>query len=79
MKIPSVKKLVENYTLAEVTLAEAAILDGEKPQIEVEGEDEGEQLTHAFAAKYILEMMAEGMEFKLALREFTQKVRNSIS
>lgn len=79
MKIPSVKKLVENYSLEEVAAAEEAILEGEKPQIEVEGEDEGEQLTHAYAAKYILEMMAGGMEFKQALREFTQKVRNSIS
>ncbi len=60
-------------------MAEAAILDGEKPKIEIEGDDEGEQLTHAYAAKYILEMMAGGMDFKAALREFTQKVRNSIS
>jgi len=79
MKIPSVKKLVETYTLEQVTQAEAAILEGESLQIEIEGDDEGEQLTHAYAAKYILEMMAGGMEFKVALREFTQKVRNSIS
>jgi len=79
MKIPSVKKLVETYTLEQVAQAEAAILEGESLQIEIEGDDEGEQLTHAYAAKYILEMMAGGMEFKAALREFTQKVRNSIS
>lgn len=79
MKIPAVKNLVERYTLAEVTLAEEAILEGLVPEIEIEGEDEGEQLTHAFAAKFILEQMNEGVDFKTALRNFTSKVRNSIS
>jgi len=79
MKIPIVKKVVETYSLEEVSIAEVAILNGETPAIEIEGEDEGEQLTHAFAAKYILELMAGGMEFKIALREFTAKVRSSIS
>lgn len=79
MKIPAVKKLVETYSLEEVSKAEEMILDGQLPEIEIEGEDEGEQLTHAFAAKYILERIKEGVEFKDALREFTQKVRSSIS
>lgn len=79
MKIATVKKLIESYSIEEISLAELALSEGEIPAIEVEGEDEGEQLTHVFAAKYIMEKMAEGMEYKLALREFTQKVRSSIS
>ena len=79
MKIPVIKKIVETYSLEEVTLAEAAILEGESPAIDIEGEDEGEQLTHAYAAKYILEAMQGGKEFKEALREYTSKVRSSIS
>ncbi len=79
MKIPVVKKLCETYSLEEISLAEAQLAEGEVPSIAIEGEDEGEQLTHAFAAKYILEKMAQGQEFKEALREFTQKVRSSIS
>lgn len=79
MKIPIIKKLVETYTLDEINRAEEMILDGQVAEIQLEGEDEGEQLTHAFAAKYILEKMETGMEFKDALREFTQKVRTSIS
>ncbi|TNE81814.1 MAG: hypothetical protein EP332_02380 [Bacteroidetes bacterium] len=79
MKIPVVKHLCETYSLEEITLAEEQLAEGEVPSIQIEGEDEGEQLTHAFAAKYILERVAEGQEFKAALREFTQKVRTSIS
>lgn len=79
MKIPVIKALIENYSLEQISKAEEAIADGLTPEIEIEGEDEGEQLTHAFAAKYILEKIEEGVDMKLALREFTQKVRNSIS
>lgn len=79
MKIQAVKQLVEQYSLSEIIRAEEMILDGKVPEIQIEGEDEGDQLTHAFAAKYILEKMESGMEYKDALREFTQKVRTSIS
>jgi hypothetical protein len=79
MKIQSVKVLVENYGLSDMIHAEEMILDGKIPEIQIEGEDEGDQLTHVFAAKYILEKMESGMEYKDALREFTQKVRTSIS
>ncbi len=55
-------------------------MDGNSPDIEIEGEDEGEQLTHAFAAKYVKKQMKEeGKEFKDALRAYTKKVRQSIS
>ncbi len=79
MKIQAIKKLVETYRLNEIIQAEEFILDGKVSEIEVEGEDEGEQLTHVFAARFILEKMEGGMEFKDALREFSQKVRTSIS
>ncbi len=50
------------------------------PEIKIEGKDEGEQLTHVLAAIFILEHMAEnGVDLKTALREYTLKVRNSIS
>jgi hypothetical protein len=48
--------------------------------IDIEGSDEGEQLTHAIAAIWILERMQEAnVDFKTALREYTQKVRESIN
>ncbi|WP_161889552.1 DUF6952 family protein [Pontibacter russatus] len=80
MKIPAIKKLVENNTLEELMAAEAAIVDEQQPAIEVEGEDEGEQLTHVLAAVWILNEMGDnGTDFKSALRMYTQKVRVSIS
>ena len=81
MKIPAIKKIVEaGYTLEMLDEAEEAIINEAQASIEIEGEDDGEQLTHIFAAKWIIEdMQASGTDFKTALRNYTQKVRNSIS
>lgn len=80
MKIPVIKKLVENHKLEELMAAEQAIVEGETPQIEIAGEDEGEQLTHALAAIEILsKIQMEGISTSQALRDYSQRVRNSIS
>jgi hypothetical protein len=78
MKIPVIKKLVETHTVEQLHAAEQAIINEKVLPIEVEGSDEGEQLTHAIAAIWILERMKEAnLDFKTALREYTQKVRES--
>lgn len=79
MKLGAIRKLLsvdlETLQKAEEDLAEERALS-----IEVEGDDEGEQLTHIFGAIWIKEQVASGeMDEKSALRAFTQKVRNSIS
>lgn len=80
MKIPAIKKLVQQYDEATLAAAEQAIEAGEPLAIEVEGEDEGEQLTHVIAARWILDKMnKEGMDFTSAMRAYAQMVRNSIS
>lgn len=80
MKIPAIKKLVESQTLEALMAAEAAIVEEQQPMIEVEGEDEGEQLTHVLAAVWVLNHMEDHkLDFKTALREYTKKVRVSIS
>ena len=80
MKLPAIKKLVESYSLDEVRKAEEDILNGETPSIDIEGSDEGEQLTHILGAIDILERVdKEGKEVRVALREFTDRVRNSIN
>lgn len=80
MKIPAIKKLVENASMEELIAAEEAIVDEQRCTLEVEGEDEGEQLTHVLAAIYIKDQMEkEDKDFKTALREYTKKVRESIS
>jgi hypothetical protein len=80
MKIPAIKKLVENESLDALMAAENAIMEEQPLAIEVEGDDEGEQLTHVIAAAWILNYMEDnGADFKTALREYTKKVRVSIS
>lgn len=80
MKIPVIKKLVETQPLEQLQAAEQAIVNEQPLPIDIEGNDEGEQLTHAIAAIWILERMQDGnVDFKTALREYTQKVRESIN
>lgn len=80
MKIPVIKKLVESYSVEQLIAAEEAIMEEQALAIEVEGEDEGEQLTHILAAIFVLEDIKEnGSDFRAAIRKYTQKVRNSIS
>ena len=80
MKLPVIKELVENYSLEELKKSEAAMEEGETPNIEVKGEDEGEQFTHIIAAVWVKEKMElDGIDARSAMREYTQKVRNSIN
>jgi hypothetical protein len=79
MKIPAIKKLIESYSVAQLQQAENELYDEQLPSIEVEGEDEGEQLTHIIAALWIKnDMVASGSDLKTSLRNYTQKVRKSI-
>jgi len=80
MKIPVIKKLVETYTLEQLVAAEAAMMEEQAPAIEVEGEDEGEKLTHVLAAVWVKgEINTNGTEAMTAIRAYAQRVRNSIS
>ncbi len=80
MKIPVIKKLAEAHSASELRAAEEALYNEETPAIEIIGDDEGEQLTHVIAALFIKEYMADyKSDLKTALREYTLKVRNSIS
>jgi hypothetical protein len=80
MKLPVIRSLAERHTIEELQKAEAAILNEEKPEIEVTGDDEGEQLTHVISAIAIKEDMAKnGVELREALRNYAERVRKSIS
>ena len=80
MQIAIIKQLAETHTIDALRAAEDAVLNEQKPAIEVEGKDEGEQLTHILAAIDILyDMEKNGIDFRTALRNYTQRVRNSIS
>ncbi len=80
MQIPVIKQLAETYTIDVLRAAEDAIINEQTPAIEIQGKDEGEQLTHVLAAIEILnDMEKSGIDYRTALRNYTQRVRNSIS
>jgi len=80
MKIPVIKSLVETYSIDQLAEAENAIMNEETLNIQVDGDDEGEQLTHVLAAIFIHEQISSAnMDFPTALREYTKKVRASIN
>ena len=78
MQIHVIKPLVETYSLEELASADAALAEGLEPEIDVPGNDEGEKLTHVYAAMWIKERMEKGDGFRKALRAYTQKVRKSV-
>ncbi len=80
MQLPVIKQLVNDHDLEKLIAAEEAILEEESPAIKIEGSDEGEQLTHVMAAVWVKnEMEKEGIPLNKAIRNYTVKVRNSIS
>jgi hypothetical protein len=79
MKLPVIRKIVKQYSLEELQAAEQDLLEEKPLNIEVEGEDEGEQLTHIIGAIEIKQNVANGMSDKDALRAFSKRVRDSIS
>lgn len=80
MQLPVIKHLAETFNIEQLVLAEQQLLNEEPLQMEVEGKDEGEKLTHIIAAKAILEEVRDhGIDLRTAIRQYAQRVRNSIS
>jgi hypothetical protein len=80
MQLPIIKKLVESFSIEQLRAAEDAMLNEQTPTIGIEGKDEGEQLTHVLAAIDILhDMQQNGVDVRTGLRNYSQRVRNSIN
>jgi hypothetical protein len=80
MNTPEVKRLASEHTLEELKNAENALLEEAPLPFQVNGADQGEQLTHILSAIWVLEQMRDQqIELSLAIRELTKKVRSSIS
>ena len=80
MQIPVIKKLVANYNIEQLFAAETALLEETPLPFEVVGKYEGEKLTHILAAIEILkDMQYNDVDEITALRNYFQRVRNSIS
>jgi len=80
MKIGVIKNLAESLSMDELRAAEEALYNDLTLPTMIEGDDEGEKLTHVLAAIFIQEYIAENdSDLKTALREYAIKVRKSIS
>jgi len=80
MQIPVIKKIADQYSIEELKKEEERLMEETPLEIDVDGEDEGEQLTHILAAIWVKEEMEkEGINVGKAVRNYTVKVRNSIS
>jgi len=80
MKINAIKELVEAHDIDALKALETQLENGEALSHPVHGDDEGEQLTHLLGAIWIKEQMAaNNSDFKTELRNFTSRVRDSIS
>lgn len=80
MNVAAIKKAVELYNLDELRKAEDDLLNEQALSIEIEGQDEGEKLTHILAAIFCKhEMHHAGINLNQALRLYSQRVRSSIN
>ena len=79
MKIAEIKKLAEKHSLTDLRRCEEALLNEQPLPLDIQGDDEGERLTHILAAIQIRdEVEVKGVSFNLALRNYAQRVRKSI-
>lgn len=80
MKIGVIKKLAESLSMEELRAAEEALYNDLTLPTMIEGDDEGEKLTHVLAAIFVQEYILENnSDIKSALRAYAIKVRTSIS
>lgn len=80
MKILAVKDLVEIYDDVQLAAMEESIMKGLEPDKPIPGDDEGEQLTHILAARWVMQtVQATGCDVMTAIRQYSQRVRKSLS
>lgn len=80
MQIGVIKNLISRYDLSTLKELEAQLTEGEELSHEVDGVDEGEQLTHIMGAIWSIEKAQEnGGDPQKEVRNFIARVRKSIS
>lgn len=79
MKLPALRKLCQQCDLDTLKQLEEELTEERPLSQPVEGEDEGEQLTHILGAIWVHEQVQQnGTDVKTELRNFSNRVRNSI-
>ena len=79
MNIASIKKAVDTLTMEQLVQAEQDLLNDRPLQVDIEGYDEGEKLTHILAAIFCKqEMEKQEININKAIRLYSQRFRGSI-
>ena len=79
MKPAEARRLAGAHTREELTSACEALSEERAPELEVGGEDPGEQLTHVLLAQRIRAKFDAGMDLKDAYREVMADVRGVLT
>lgn len=75
MKASSIRKLALAHDAATLEQAADDLIEERRPTIEIEGEDDGERLTHINLALRIRRLIDEGIDAKTAFRTVLADVR----
>ena len=79
MIIKEVRRMVKTYDLDTLNKAVEAMENEQTPDIEVNGADEGDQLSNLLGAIEIKEAIANGESERDALRAFSSRVRDILN
>lgn len=79
MKASAIRKLASTYDAPTLQAAADALIEEQQPIIEIEGEDEGEMLTHVNLALRIREQMDAGEDLRVAFRAVMGDVRELLT
>ncbi len=75
MKAGAIRKLAKGHDMAALAGAAEALIAGDGAPFEVDGEDDGERLTHVMLAQRIRARVDAGEELKAVFREVMGSVR----
>jgi hypothetical protein len=79
VKAPEVRRLAQAHDAAALAAARDAMLEGEPSPLPVDGEDEGEQLTHLMLALRLRAAVDGGAPMKDAFRDLMGSVRQVLT
>lgn len=79
MKIAEIKRLAIEASFEELEAADEALCNAHQPNIAIHGDDMGEKLTHVLAALWVKKQLKAGETLPEAIRQFSLRVRTSIS
>ena len=79
MKAAVIRKLSLDHSTEELEKAAEALAEAEENILDVEGEDNGERLTHLMLAIRVRQRMDQGEEHRVAFREQLADVRELLA